>query len=317
MDVSADRSSRVAAITPKALESYRNMMSDTSQDLQQHLQDINEKIQVLSCGQAEGYDQDSHEWQAILEEKKCTQQGLEICAQLSAQIEELEPMMEAGPQSTNPPEARGYVKSGLGATKASIQAMVSQLHSHGDAIERRVRKMASSKPLSKETSEELERLQATKDSIHQCIQVVSDANDGAAEIERHNLFEDITLADNSYSFTVSTVGDLVTAKRINLTGRSYNVGGQITDDGFQKAIEAFTREGIRPASNTRQEVTAPKQTEQEVSTRSGFQNRHGRGVPLTSTTQPPLSSRRSKSGDTEEEDNEEERSRAGGRGRLS
>jgi hypothetical protein len=49
---------------------------------------------------------------------------------------------------------------------------------------------------------------------------------------RQSVFEDITLADGSYSFTVSTIGDLVLAKKINLSGGSCNVGGQISNERF-------------------------------------------------------------------------------------
>ncbi len=273
-------------------------MADTTQDLQQHLQDINEKMQALGGQGMEDGGQGDGEWQAILEEKKCTQQGLEICAQLSAKIEQLEPIVEADGQSSAPPspasaaEARGYVRTGLGATKDSIHAMVSQLRSHEGVIEGRFRKMVASNPVSKEMAEELERLQATKDSIHQCIRVISDASDETAEIERQNLFEDITLADNSYSFTVSTVGDLVTARRINLSGRSYNVGGQITDEGFQKAIEAFTKEGLRSAEDSRQGGPGPilEAGRKGGDSRGEFHSRHGRGVPLASTTHGRVSS---------------------------
>lgn len=258
-------------------------MSDTAQELQQHLNDMEERIQALSLESSVNCDQKSSDWAAILEEKRCTQQGLDICAELSAQIERLEPMVEAGPQSANPPEAQIYVRRGLGATKASIQAMVSQLNTHGEVIEKRVRTMAATKPLSSDAAEELERLQATKESIHQCIRVVSDANDDMADIERHNVFEDITLAEHSYSFTVSTVGDLVTARRINLTGGSYNVGGQITDEGFQKAIEAFTKEGLRPAQDIKQTGSVPRQTGKVFGPEGEFQSRHGRGVALTPT----------------------------------
>lgn len=151
--------------------------------------------------------------------------ALEICAQLSAQIERSESIVEAKRQASGSPEALRHVRTGKRATKASIQTMVSRLRSHEEILEGRAWKLISSNPPSKETAEELERLQATRDSICQCIRVLSDANEDTTEIERHNVFEDITLADSSYFFTVSTVGDLVTAKRVNLTSRSYSIGG--------------------------------------------------------------------------------------------
>lgn len=109
---------------------------------------------------------------------------------------------------------------------------------------------------------------------------MSDANEDTTEIERHNVFEDITLADSSYFFTVSTVGDLVTAKRINLTSRSYSIGGQIADDSLQIATG-----GLGAGRDSRQE-----ESEKELDTSVGFQSRYGRGVQLASTTHTRVSS---------------------------
>lgn len=261
------------------------MMSDTKQDLQQHLQEIEDKIGALSRDEAGQDDESSTEWQAIMEEKKCTQQGLTICAQLSAEIERLEPTVGPVPQSLHHTKARVFIRNGLGATKASIQTMMDELHSHEGMLAGQIREKASVEPMSEETADELQRLQATKDSIHQCIRVIADADSGAAEIERQNVFEDITLAGNSYSFTVSTVGDLVTARRINLTDRSYNVAGQIADESFQKAVEAFTKDGLQPARDI-QAAEPSKPAAPEGEARVEFQSRHGRGVPLMRADQP-------------------------------
>lgn len=67
---------------------------------------------------------------------------------------------------------------------------------------------------------------------------MSDRNDDTVEIERQNVFEDIALAVHSYSVTILTVGALFTARRINFSGYSYKVGGRITDERVQKAIDA-------------------------------------------------------------------------------
>ncbi|KAJ3496184.1 hypothetical protein NLG97_g2847 [Lecanicillium saksenae] len=275
---------RVAAITPQVLEEYKAMMCDTTQELQQHLREMDERIQVLSNEAAQHGGQDNAEWKAIMEEKMCTQQGLAICAQLSAQIEQLEPTIGAGQSSFHHPKARGFIRSGLSATKASIQTMMDELHSHKNVIERQIQEKASTQPMSEEVAEELRRLQATKDSIHQCIRVVSDADNDTAEIERHNVFEDITLADRSYNFTVSTVGDLVTARRINLTGGSYNIAGQIADESFQKAVEAFAMGGIQPSASNRT-PSPPNPDVRKGEQKMEFHSRHGPGMSLLGVRQ--------------------------------
>lgn len=264
------------------LEDYKDMISDTTQDLKEHLQKLDEKIQLLSHS-----DQNDTEWQAMMEEKKSTQQGLRICAQLSERIEQLEPVPEEPSQFSQRPSAHKYVKNGLDATKGSIRNLVTQLRSHEEDIDRRMQVMASTDTISKDAATELERLRATKESIHQCINVISDADDTKA-IERHNVFEDITLADDAYNFTISTVGDLVTARRINLTGRSRNIGGQISDESYQKTIESFSKQTIQDSQQVtktlNQSTSTPDQGTQG-DTEGVFDNRHGPGVRLSSSAE--------------------------------
>lgn len=254
------------------------MMSDTNEDLQQHLREIEAKIDALST--KERSKANDADMQAILDEKKSTEQGLKICEQLSTQIDQLSANMTDGEGGSIAPQAGVYIRSGLGATKAMIQSTMKQLHEHRESIENKVQKMQLSQPPSTTEDEELERLRATKQSISQCIQIVSEAGSAATDAERRNVFEDITLVDKSYSFTVSTIGDLVTARRINLSGGSYNVGGQITDDAFKTAIDALTREGIKPAHDAKPRSMAGREAKNERGT-AEFHTRYGKGVALT------------------------------------
>ena len=80
--------------------------------------------------------------------------------------------------------------------------------------------------LSEDDIIQLAQLQETRESIRQCMNVVTDAGEDLAK-ERVNVFEDITMTDNSYGITVSTVKDLVLARRVNLQGQARYVGGQI------------------------------------------------------------------------------------------
>lgn len=77
---------RIAAISPSVLENYKDMISDTTSDLSAHLGDIQDKINRLQAGDATAIDEIAIEWHSIVEEKESTQRGLDMCAQLSAQI---------------------------------------------------------------------------------------------------------------------------------------------------------------------------------------------------------------------------------------
>lgn len=145
------------------------------------------------------------------------------------------------------------------------------LRSEETSILRQIQRTTSSDGNPEEITAELKRLHTARLAVRDRMRNLSDAdnnNDGATAgiVERRNLFEDITLEDNSYNFAVSTVGDLVTARHITLTGRSYNVAGQLTDESFQRAVDAFVSNGVQPASRD--------------SDSREFDKRHGRGTSL-------------------------------------
>jgi uncharacterized protein YoxC len=226
------------------------------------------------------------EWQAILEEKTSTQHGLLLCAQLSAQIEQYEVTSQESSTFTNRPSAYKCMKSGLDSAKGSIQSVVSRLQIHEDDINKQLETLSSAHPLPEDKKDQLARLQETKQSLRQCIKVVADASERVTN-QRQNIFEDINMADDSYDFSVSTVGDLVTARRINLKGRSRHVGGQLSDESYQRTIEAITKldlEVVKAAQETAQieDLEASKQ----------FSCRYGRGTILSSVVEGQGSSKK-------------------------
>jgi len=273
---------RIAAITPRVLEDYKDMIRDTTTDLREHLQNLEKRVQSLSVGEAHEPTPDV-EWQAMLQEKESTQQGLRICAQLSAQIDQLEPTSKEHPQFSQRPSAYKHIRTGLDATRGSIQSLVSRLQSHEGDIDRQMKAMESTVQLSEEGAVQLARLQQTKESIHQCMSVVVEASEMLTD-ERRNVFEDITMVDESYGISVSTVKDLVTARRVNLSGRARHVGGQISDESYQKTIEALTKLDMSAQNLARDVDQTPPSPEAEhgsTAARRGYSHnargRNGRG----------------------------------------
>ncbi|KAH8779926.1 hypothetical protein F5883DRAFT_626228 [Diaporthe sp. PMI_573] len=205
-------------------------------------------VRALAASEAESPVRDEPEWMAMLEEKQSTQQGLKICSQLSAQIEQLESTPKEHPQFLQQPSAHKFIRSGLGVVKGSIQSLVSRLQTHEHDIDNRIEAMRSTVPLSEYEVTQLAQLQETKESLRQCMSVVADAGETLTN-ERCNLFEDITMADNSYGISVSTVTDLVVARRLNLSGQARYVGGQISDESYQRTIDSLTQLDLESAKS--------------------------------------------------------------------
>jgi chromosome segregation ATPase len=265
------------------LEDYRDLIDDATNDLQGHMQRLELQVQaIVGDGAAKDGEKSVSEWQAILEEKTSTQHGLLLCAQLSAQIERFQSTSQESSTFTDRPSAYKYMKSGLESAKGSIQSIVSRLETHEDEVDRQLEVLSSSVgPMPEDAREQLARLQETKQSLRQCINVVADASHTLAE-QRHNVFEDITMADDSYDFSVSTVGDLVTARRLTLKGRSRHVGGQLSDESYQKTIDAITTldlENLKRMQHSVGQTVLGSQIEDTEATKQ-FSSRYGPGVRL-------------------------------------
>ncbi|KAG5786778.1 hypothetical protein H9Q69_014148 [Fusarium xylarioides] len=87
------------SITPNVLEEYKDMIRDTTNDLQEHMTRLEERVQGLTASEAKRSVGKDSAWLAILEEKQSTQEGLKICSRLSAQVERLGIASAENPQS--------------------------------------------------------------------------------------------------------------------------------------------------------------------------------------------------------------------------
>ncbi|KAJ6781862.1 hypothetical protein PWT90_06519 [Aphanocladium album] len=206
------------SIKKEALDDYKHMMSDTTEDLKEHLSEINRRIGGLAYSGPQNEELNSAEWRDLLAEKRCAQQGLEFCAQVSSEIERLEPCLHGFGEETKAPIAQKYWKNGVDDTKGSIQAMESKLRSHKEEIEREMQGMSYYQT---HIAAELEDLQKSKDGMEKCLQVVAQAE------EQVNVFENINLSENSVNFTISTVGKVVKTRNLTASGGSFNFGGQV------------------------------------------------------------------------------------------
>jgi hypothetical protein len=110
-----------------------------------------------------------------------------------------------------------------------------------------------------------ERIQEEIDSIKQCLAICAEASVQAGQ-DRTNIFEDVSMTDDGRQAIVSTIGDLVSAKRITAGARSMQLMGQMSDESLQH----FSRDRYHAT-----EEKGPK-------TGGGFEDRHGARWTLTS-----------------------------------
>ncbi|KAI6610392.1 hypothetical protein MCOR14_011965, partial [Pyricularia oryzae] len=180
----------------KFLEDYKDLILDTTLDLKEHLESLEEKVGDLQKSIPQD---DEAEWEAFSEEKESTEQGLKLCAQLSAQIEQFMSLSAENPQFSSRPSAHKHIKSGLGPVGASLQSFLLILQKHESSIKQQMEALYVS-GLYGDATAQIESLEETKTAIRQCIHIVSNADETVRE-ERRNVFADITMADDSYAFS--------------------------------------------------------------------------------------------------------------------
>lgn len=267
----------VASITPDALEDYKELIRDATSDLHEHVDRLDKRIQSLAASEVESPARQGTEWLAMLEEMQSTQQGLRLCSQLSTQIQELESTSKEHPQFQQQPSAYKYIRSGLGAAKGSIHSLMSRLQTHENEINKRMETMKLTLPLSEDEAKQIAQLQEIRESIHQCMNVVSDAGQTLTD-HRYNIFEDITMTDKSYGICVSTVKDLVIARRVNLKDEARYVGGQLSDEGYQNTIDKLTQLDQAIAQSSGRDIGQKPDTSELKA--GSMVDRYGRGFKL-------------------------------------
>ncbi|KAJ9216010.1 hypothetical protein DTO166G4_2254 [Paecilomyces variotii] len=276
---------RTVAITANVLKEYKDLVDNTTSDLSDHLEEVEQKLQDLSSRNVESSG-DISELQAIEEERRSIQQCLQICTQVSSYIEEIQFGNPKSPSSglegkslSEATKAAEYLKISLatkltGSTleecKARLHAASSQLRVQLESLDSKIRSLSKQRPnLSTGEAEDLKRFKEERDSITQCLAICTEASD-LADNPRTNVFEDIQSADSSHQVIVSTLGDLITARRVSAESGSAQWLGQMSDETLRCLAEKYVPTAEKENRDPGGEKTA------------GFANRYGAGHQLNS-----------------------------------
>lgn len=274
--------SRNSIVTVSVLKEYKEVITNTTADLEDHLQEIDKKLQSLSLEGGRISDEDAAEQQQMQEERDSTQQCLGICAQVFTHIDQVHPNAI---ENTSTPlggyqgpvitlggllSARQTTADTFKALKERLSITTTQLEKHLQDVNSRLEKF-SSQPLkeSNEQAAEQDRMKEEMESIKQCLAICSQATMQANK-ERTNDFEDISLSDDGQQVVVATFGDLISAKRVTAGARSFQWIGQMSDESLQQL------------SRDRGRIATENATQQQTGTDAQFEGRYGAGVKLRS-----------------------------------
>ena len=239
------------------------MIENTTSDLQEHLENIDRTLESIQSQGHLNTPEDAADRQGIQEEKESTQQCLVICAKVSMHIEEFRSRVfenistptngKQGPVTTlgNLVSASLTTNHALKECKETINDASNKLEMHLQTMENRLRSLRSGSRKIPDADEE-EIIQDERDSTKQCLAICAQASE-QANADRTNVFEDVTMAEDGHQVIVSTIGDLILAKRVSAGARSTQWMGQMSDDSLQQLTKALGQSAMGNADNTEHE----------------------------------------------------------------
>lgn len=244
---------------------------------------------------------DAAELHSLREERLSTEKCLQICAQLSRHIDQIQLMSdEAGPSqglggAETSPES--VTNEGLQECKISLATTATKLEKHMRDVMDRLLAKSGTAISSEEDAQDLSRLRDEWETARQCLDICSRADSHLKEnvsvIENHG-------TGDSLQFMVSANGKVLHGKNRGLGWRSRQVGGYMSDESIQQ----LSRDLVAiHTSHSRVETSIPEDGSTrspgdviEGETTAEFKDRYGRGftlkpegVPNTQTPSPSTS----------------------------
>jgi hypothetical protein len=290
-------SSRKSSVTAESLEVYRDLIKTANDDLEAHLQSIDEKLETIFGHTMTESDSDATELRLIKEERISTQKCLQICAQLSDHINQIQltPRRSGSSSGTIDPDAlpERLTIEGLQECKNSLFLTAAKLEGYmKDLIDRMVTKSKRAMT-SEEELADLVRLREEWETARQCMDICSRAD--------IHLKENVSNIDNyatgdAIQFMISTDGKTLHGRNRGLGWRTRQVGGHLSDVSLQQLSRdmssiSFHNTGNEDPSSRGSTLPVP---DDGVENKPGseFRERYGRGfkLPSRTTAETPMSS---------------------------
>ncbi|GAD99934.1 conserved hypothetical protein [Paecilomyces variotii No. 5] len=200
-----DANLRQSALTAESLETHKDLIETAKSDLEAHLESIDGKIELIFAQTAANSDSDTSEMQLLKEERLSTEKCLQICAQLSDHINQIQLVTQRSSDSAeaDTPDALSerLTNEGLQECKTSLIRTAAKLERHMQDIMNRLLSKSRRAMTTEAEFTELARLRDEWETARQCMDICSRADD--------NLKENISKIENygtgdAVQFMVST-----------------------------------------------------------------------------------------------------------------
>ena len=281
------RASRKSSATAESLEVYNNLLNTAKADLEDRLESIDGKLQLIIGENVTESELDGSEARLMKEERLSTVKCLQICAQLSDHISQIQ--LSASRSSSRSEKtdldtsSERITNEGLQECKKSLARTALKLEGHEKQLFNRL--MDRSKAaISEEERADFGRLQDELAATRQGIDICSQAHD--------HLKDNVSTIDNyatgdAVQFMVSTKEKTIHGKNRGLGWRTRQVGGHISDESLQqisRSLASITTLSSEPRGSSPPDDT-PFAPNVDVGPGkepdSKFKEQYGKGFKLT------------------------------------
>ncbi|KAF7517933.1 hypothetical protein PCG10_000731 [Penicillium crustosum] len=282
-----DANLRQSSIAADSLESYKEMIETTTDDLETHLEGIDEKLEKIIAKNARVSNTDAGEIQLMEDERLSTQKCLEICAQLSSHIDQIQQLRKSRDNSTESVSSSSVservTNEGLQECKNSLLNTAAKLENHLKILMDRIVTNSKTSTASQEDIAELLRLQEEWETTRQCMHICSKA--GTHLDENASTIDNYATGD-AIQFMVSTNEKIIHGRNRGLGWRTRQVGGHLSDASLQQLSKDMTRVNF---ANTDHRGSPSVGQDEGLDDKplSEFKDRYGRGFRLTTERYAP------------------------------
>ncbi|KAH7357319.1 hypothetical protein BKA66DRAFT_428130 [Pyrenochaeta sp. MPI-SDFR-AT-0127] len=252
-----DAGLRTSAVTNSVLNEYQNKIEETMSDLTEHLLRVEKRLQGLGLQNSDSENEDEIEWRNLQSELESIQQCMDICTDVAAHIDSARPKVVQNIPALSDDQitisttavgtlARRDTEQLLCRCKDDLTNLFAQLNSRLVDLSQRQQSIPRHSKASEDLNPEKAMLQEEIKSVKQSLAICEEASEKARP-DRTNVFEDVSMADDGHQVLVSTIGDLICARRIVAGARSIQWLGQMSDESLQQLSQGRVQNDSREA----------------------------------------------------------------------
>jgi hypothetical protein len=282
---------RQISVNTESLEDYKNLIADAKDDLEARLESIDEKLECIVGKSVAQSGPDAADLQSMREERLSTEKCLQICAQLSEHIDQIQLASDRGGASRDQDSLNispeNLTNEGLQECKSSLALTAAKLEKHMQDVMNRLISQSKSTTTSERDQQDLTRLQDEWNTARQCLDICSRAD--------NHLRDNVSVIENygtgdALQFMVSTNGQILHGKNRAHGWRSRQVGGYVSDASVQQLsrdIANINMSQLRGGETPPTEHSTPNQRDEvEGEMTADFKQRYGQGFKLKPTSFP-------------------------------